>query len=217
MEKPSATPADDEVGRLGRDLTAGLLTPEGVWVAAYLGYRPARDLLDAKAPAVFTLQSMRLGGDNHWRRAMRALGPRPPAFAACEIARMAADIYFASPDSPPEVNALAREAVDIIASWKRAPRVELMTLLVKERCPPFFLAVDVGGAWSREAGPRGRGLGTIVGHCYGVLLGWRSRSRRYVRSFGDMADRACRFGVSEAEVTKVVAEEMIPFALGRAR
>jgi hypothetical protein len=124
------------------------------------------------------------------------------------------DAYVKAPDSPLELASLATAAVGALASWRDEPSSALRDLLVRERCPPLFLAVMTGGALCAKAGRRGWFLGSIVGDCYSVVLGtW---SRRYVRELGIAAEELHRgFEVPETTVCRIVAQPMIPVLLGR--
>jgi hypothetical protein len=205
---------NNDTGQRRNDLASGNPDNERLWVAAYLGNEPARELLKAKAPPRFSLQSMRHGGDRNWRTAMRIVGRKPAAFAACEIARAALEIYLEHPDSPEEVGRLAADAVGALTSWKDHPQVDLVTLLVKERCLAFFLAVDVGGNLWRKTGAEGHRLGHIVGHCYGVVL---PNNGLYVRSLGEAAENLHRFGLDEEQICRIISRELLSDLLATCR
>src|SRR5262249_15607785 len=155
------SPTEDD--RPGEGHEFGALPPARVALAAYLGHRPARGLLGAASPPIGSFQSMQLGGDRHWRNAMRALGHEPAAVARCAIAELALAAYLTAPDAPPEVEALAREAVGALQLWKRDTASEVRRADVAERGGDFSLAVDVGGRLSKESGFRARSLGRVVG------------------------------------------------------
>jgi hypothetical protein len=203
------------------NLASGRWNEDHWWVAAYLGHEPAMERLKAKAPARFSLRSMHHGGDKNWRRAMRTIGHKPAAFAACEIARTALETYVQHPDppemypqhpeAPGEIGGLAADAVGALISWKDHPQAESVTLLLNERCPAFFLAVNVGGKWWKEFRGdsglwRGGMLGGIVGDCYSVVM---ADSGLYVRSLGEAAEGLHRFGLDEQRVCRIISQELL--------
>jgi hypothetical protein len=152
---------------------------------------------------------------------------RPTSFGRLPISATAPPLPLSAAGLPPgfrssrcsgEATApgarLATAAVGALASWRDEPSSALRDLLVRERCPPLFLAVMTGGALCAKAGRRGWFLGSIVGDCYSVVLGtW---SRRYVRELGIAAEQLHRgFEVPETTVCRIVAQPMIPVLLGR--
>ena len=202
---------DERAGVPNTSGTFGTPCRERLEVAAYLGCQPARASLGAAAPPTFGLPSMRFGGDRRWRRAMRTLGHLPAAVAAVAIAELALDAYRASPDSPPEVESLAREAVGALQAWRCDPHSETLAEGVRVKAGDFCLAVDVGGRLSRETGYRGRALGRVVGSCYSVILA--PENPRYVRWLGEAAETTCKaLGVPEPRLCAAVAGAMLPFA-----
>lgn len=204
------SPTEDD--RPGEEYSFGAHPPERVALAAYLGHPAARRLLGAAAPAMGSLGSMRRGGDRPWRNAMRALGHGPTAVAACAVAELALTSYLTAPDAPPEVEALAREAVGALRSWKRGTSSELRRADLSQRGREFCLAVDVCGRLSKESGFRARSLGRVVGRCYSVVLA--PETRRHVRWLGEAAEDTCRLlGVPEATVWEAVASALLPYAL----
>ncbi|HLJ91618.1 MAG TPA: hypothetical protein VKU02_00360, partial [Gemmataceae bacterium] len=204
------SPTDDDRPEEGHAL--GALSPERLALAAYLGHQPARRLLGPASPPMGTLQSMRLGGDRPWRKAIRALGHEPAAVAACAIAELALRAYLAAPDAPLEVEALARDAVGALQSWRRDTRSELRRAEVAERGAGFCLAVDVGGRFSKERGFRASSLSRVVGRCYSVVLA--PETRRHVRWLGEAADETCRLlDVPGATVWEAVAAALLPYVL----
>jgi hypothetical protein len=203
-----------EIRQLQQDVDSGKITLEHIMAAAYLGHQPARELLGAKAPATFSLQSMLLGGDRNWRKTMRFLGHKPAGFAACEIARVALEDYLAAPDSPPHVVSLAQDAVYALEAWKKDPQSELAKAGIYDKTASFCLAVDVSGKFRNETGFYGIQLGWVIGRCYSVVLA--PENPRHVRWLGQAAEMTCRhFHVSEEDMCQLVAKVMIPFALGR--
>ena len=204
-----------EIRQLQQDVDSGKVTLEHIMAAAYLGHQPARELLGAKAPATFSLQSMLLGGDRNWRKTMRFLGHKPAAFAACEIASVALEDYLAAPDSSPQVVTLAKDAVRALEVWKKDPQSELAKAGIYDKTESFFLAVEIGGKLRDETGFYGIQLGRVIANCYSVVLA--PDNPRYVRWLGQAAEMTCRhFHVSETDICQLVAKVMIPFALGRA-
>ena len=198
-------------------MTGDDLTPDQARrLAAYLGHPPARAALGAGAPAVFSLRSMRLGGDRAWRAAMRVLGHAAAADAARAVAGLAADAFAAAPDAPAEVGAFARDAVAALRDWPARPRPEDGLAGLSEECRRFCLAVDVGGELRGVSGPRARSLGRVVGLCWGVVSAAGAaadNNRRYVRWLGEAAEAACRLlVVPEGAVTGAVAAALLPYA-----
>jgi hypothetical protein len=188
------------------------LTPDRVALAAYLGHRPAKELLGSASPKAFSLQSMRHGGDRAWRNAMRALGHESAAVAACAVAELALNAYLNAPDAPLEVEALAREAVAALHGWRKERQSERRLADVAEKGRNSCLAVDVGGRLGDASGPRARWLGRVVGWCYGVVLA--AQNRRHVRWLGEAAEGTCRLlNVPEAAMCNAMAAALLPYAL----
>lgn len=193
-------------------LASGAVTRERMRVAAYLGYPPARELLGSESPTVFSLESMRRGGDRCWREAMRAMGHEPVAAAACAIAELALAAYLDKPDSASEVAALAGEAVAALRNWSGDPQSDTLRADVREKAGNFCLAVDVGGRLAEVTGFRGRQLGSVLGKCYSTVLA--PDNPRLVRWFGEAAEITCRtLGVPEPSVGRAVSAVLLPFVL----
>ncbi len=204
-----ASPTEED--RLGETGALRELSPDRVAVAAYLGHRPAQELLGPASPPTFSLQSMRLGGDRAWRQAMRALGHEPAAVAACAVAELALNAYLTEPDAPAEVEALAREAVAALREWRSERQSERRLADVAEKAGNFCLAVGVGGRLCEASGQRAGWLGRVVGQCYSVVLA--PQNRRHVRWLGEAAEGTCRLlGVPEATVWDAVAAALLPYA-----
>ena len=148
-------------------------------IAAALGDPAARDLLGPNAPPLSSFQSMLRGGDRGWRLAMRVLGHRPAALAACEIAQIAFHAYENLPDSPEEVADLARTVVEKLQAWRQNPDLPSAREEAIATASAFALAMDTCGSLYLQSGFRGHQLGRIVGFCYSVIAA--PDNPRYVR------------------------------------
>jgi hypothetical protein len=181
-------------------------------LVAYLGHLPARELLGAKSPQKFSMQSMVRGGDRAWRDAMQVVGHEAVAVAACAVAELGIDAYLTAPDAPAEVEALARDAVAALRSWRSEPRSQDRLAEVSENGKRFCLAVKVGGRPHNVSGWRAQNLGGVVGLCYSVVLA--PENRRYVRWLGEAAEATCRLlGVSQTTIVDAVASALLPYAI----
>lgn len=181
-------------------------------LAAYLGHLPAQEQLGAKSPKKFSLQSMVRGGDRAWRAAMRVVGHEAAAVAACAVAELGLDAYLKAPDAPAEVEALARDAVAALRSWRMEPQSLDRLAGVSENGKGFCLAVNVGGRLHSVSGWRAQSLGRVVGLCYSVVLA--PENRRYVRWLGEAAEATCRLlDVAQTTIIDAVASALLPYAI----
>ncbi len=181
-------------------------------LAAYLGHLPAQELLGAKSPKKFSLQSMVRGGDRAWRNAMLAVGHEAAAVAACSVAELGLDAYLTAPDAPAEVEALAQDAVAALRSWRMEPRSQERMAEVSEKGKKFSLAVNVGGRLRNVSGWRAQNLGRVVGLCYSVVLA--PENRRYVRWLGEAAEATCLLlDGAQTTIIDAVASALLPYAI----
>ncbi len=181
-------------------------------LAAYLGHLHAQEVLGAKSPKKFSLQSMVHGGDRAWRAAMLAVGHEAAAVAACAVAELGLEAYLTAPDAPSEVEALARDVVAALRSWRMEPRSQDRLAEVSENGKRFCLAVNVGGRLRNVSGWRAQNLGRVVGLCYSVVLA--PENRRYVRWLGEAAEATCQLlDGAQTTITDAVASALLPYVI----